>query len=242
MHQLLNAIVPGAICTLVFVAASVGTAEEQATNEGLLAHWPLNEQTWSEEEGEAEDVSGHNHHARVIETTLAEDEQRGWCAQFDGKNDHIVVSEANGWLDVWDSSFTIEAWIKTRDVDQKWQGIAAGSLSLEGLHVYMHQNGLYAFTRIDGTDMQKLSSERVQSDQWYHIAVTRDKQTGQTVLYLDGEPVDEFEAVGQAGRELSPQFMISSERNSFNGYISDVKIWSVARTPEQIHDSVTTTP
>lgn len=242
MHQLRRTVLLGAACLLTVISASLGIAEEQAVDEGLLGHWPLDAETWSDQADEAKDVSGHEHHADIVGATLVEDEQRGWCAQFDGEDDHIIISEADGWLDVWNRSFTIEAWVKTHDVKQNWQGIVTGGVSKEALHIHLHSNQVYAFTQIGGTELQKLSSANVQSDRWYHIAVTRDGETGSTVLYLNGEPADDFKATGQAGRDLTAPIMISSGRNSFNGKISDVKIWSVVRTPEQIMASADANP
>lgn len=81
---------------------------------------------------------------------------------------------------------------------------------------------------------------------WYHVAFTYDQPSGKTVLYINGEKAAEsswdtksFDLVGDGGG-----FFIGKVANfkwgerPFNGYMSEVRLWNVARTENQIKQNM----
>jgi len=76
-------------------------------------------------------------------------------------------------------------------------------------------------------------------NEWHHIACTRETSSGETRGFLNGVQVDSTSTL-LAGFDLDTSampFRIGAG-NSFNidyeGYISDVRVWSVARTPAEL--------
>lgn len=73
-------------------------------SEGLVGHWPLN--------GNANDISGNNHHGRVMGATLTQGVS-GEAYRFDG-NAGIDL----GHLDFSSEQFTVSGWIRTNEPGQ----------------------------------------------------------------------------------------------------------------------------
>lgn len=81
---------------------------------------------------------------------------------------------------------------------------------------------------------------------WYHVAFTYDQPSGKTVLYINGEKAAEsswdtptFDLVGDGGGFFIAKIagFMWGER-PFNGYMSEVRLWNVARTENQIKQNM----
>lgn len=77
---------------------------------------------------------------------------------------------------------------------------------------------------------------------WYHVAFTFNHNTGKAVMYINGKPVASGDwdqiadiregfAIGQV-----PHFMWGVR--PFNGYMSEVRLWNVARTENEIKQNM----
>lgn len=82
-----------------------------------------------------------------------------------------------------------------------------------------------------------------EAKKWYHVAFTYDGNTGVASLYLDGNLLVS-KGVG-AGKtfDLNNHFSIGyaydyDSRRKWNGYMSEVRLWNVARTESQIRDNM----
>lgn len=82
-----------------------------------------------------------------------------------------------------------------------------------------------------------------EANKWYHVAFTYDGNTGIAALYLDGNLLVS-KGVG-AGKtfDLNNHFSIGyaydyDRRRKWNGYMSEVRLWNVARTESQIRDNM----
>ena len=79
-------------------------------------------------------------------------------------------------------------------------------------------------------------------NQWYHVAFTYDASAGMATLYLNGEKIAE-KTVGSLTFDLNERFCIGYaydyDRNrKWNGFMSEVRLWSVARTANQIRENM----
>lgn len=101
-------------------------------------------------------------------------------------------------------------------------------------------------------------SKKLYEGCWYHVACTYDYDTRVTRIYVDGKIQSEANEMGTAteginlaqraleeveeGKEKqSYQFFIGKSYNDFRplqGKIAEVRVWSVARTPEQIWENM----
>ena len=74
---------------------------------------------------------------------------------------------------------------------------------------------------------------------WHHLAITYDG--AQTIWYWNGDPLGNPRAV--SGVNVADQdFRIGSRLNAefFTGWIDELRIWNVARTPEEIQETLMT--
>lgn len=75
-----------------------------------------------------------------------------------------------------------------------------------------------------------------------HVAFTYDASAGMATLYLNGEKIAE-KTVGSLTFDLNERFCIGYaydyDRNrKWNGFMSEVRLWSVARTANQIRENM----
>lgn len=78
---------------------------------------------------------------------------------------------------------------------------------------------------------------------WYHVAFTYDAGSGLATIYLNGEKVID-KTTGAKAFDLSDHFSIGyaydyDSSRKWNGYMSEVRLWSVARTANQIRENMT---
>ncbi|MBS2099842.1 BNR-4 repeat-containing protein [Carboxylicivirga linearis] len=157
----------------------------------------------------------------------------------DGSQSNINISGLN----LSSLPFTIEMWIKPEG-DQAYNagllynrpgniGIEYAS-SWQGLNLirYMHSGGggeQYGSNSLTGT---------VTPDVWHHLAVV---MTGSSrTVYLDGRPSEElanFTAVDYSNGDLYIGWDSDAAERAFKGIIEDIKIWSSARTAQEIEDN-----
>ena len=88
------------------------------------------------------------------------------------------------------------------------------------------------------------SEQEFKTGQWYHVAFTYDQPSGKAILYINGEKASE-------SSWDTPSFDLSNGgcfvgkvkgfmwgERPFNGYMSEVRLWSVARTENQIKQNM----
>lgn len=81
-----------------------------------------------------------------------------------------------------------------------------------------------------------------QLNKWYHVAFTYDASSGMATLYLNGEKVID-KTVGSQTFDLNERFCIGyaydyDTSRKWYGYMSEVRLWSVARTANQIRENM----
>ncbi len=107
--------------------------------------------------------------------------------------------------------------------------------------------------RVGGVWEEFTSDVHLERNKWYHVAATYDKQTGNMIIYVNGNPVGE-KSVAKADLELSDkdiQIGRGKDRRqtepvrentfastySFDGMFDEIKLYDVALSPEQIAES-----
>lgn len=81
-----------------------------------------------------------------------------------------------------------------------------------------------------------------QLQKWYHVAFTYDASAGMATLYLNGEKIAD-KIVGALTFDLNERFCIGyaydyDSSRKWNGYMSEVRLWSVARTANQLRENM----
>ena len=174
----------------------------------------------------------------------------------------LIVFDGNCYVDLGNpphlqgnsvSGFTVEAWVKTMDTKGYRFMVAHGT---PGKEVFLRIfDGTYEFAAWDGKQHHGIAGEqgnaalrRVRSEDigmWVHLAGVYDRKAGKWSLYRNGElvesvksttgplDVDQTWTIGACwSKELPERF--------FKGSIAEVRIWTVARTEDEIGSNMYT--
>lgn|GEM_PF-3033468 len=155
----------------------------------------------------------------------------------------------NQWLSVPHSSqlmlqqgsFTIEAWIKV-DKFNKWSSILSrGSSNTVTDYMFM-LDGIRPLLQTRNYTNRLMAKTGLVVGRWYHIAGVQDVAAGKLRIYIDGvennvanlevDNVIAFEDPIYIGARN--YYTTGQPAHTFNGIIHELRVWNVARTPEQI--------
>ncbi len=87
---------------------------------------------------------------------------------------------------------------------------------------------------------------QLQTNTWTHIAMTYDRSTGEIKFYLNGKLAYETSgspSINITGNGSDRNFLVGKsydDNRDFDGYISEVRVWDVVRTQEEIAASIYT--
>ncbi len=189
---------------------------------------------------------------QIAGNQIYSDDDSAQALQFDGSS---YVSIPNGLIVGSEGSTTLEGWFKTTSggVIFGRQGGSLGS-TFYGWDptVYVGTDGrLYAggYDPDSGSIEQVTSSSTVNDGQWHNVAFVTDGVSGTMTLYLDGQLVGSVSGsaetlnpqVGQIGMGFTEYWPDTPGGfYGFVGEINDVRIWSEARTADEIGGDMTT--
>ncbi|WP_016949096.1 LamG-like jellyroll fold domain-containing protein [Anabaena sp. PCC 7108] len=171
---------------------------------------------------------------------------------FDGQDDYLVIPNQDAINFDQNQNFCIELWLKVGTIEpgsntifdiniiEKWQG-SAFPYSIR----YSSTKGTVYGSRYDGKN-PSLSSKIVVNDQkFHHVAFV--KQDSQLFLYIDGiEQSQTQDTTIQSTQNASPLYVAAGTsiskgggtRRFFAGQIADIRLWNIARTPEEIQQNM----
>ena len=143
----------------------------------------------------------------------------GTSIAFDGTGDYLTVPYDNQ-LDLTSGNFTIEAWV-WRNVSAVNQGIFATRTGSSGVIFVIDANKLGC--SVIGA-LSVFSSVDVPTEQWSHVAGTRD--AGVTRVFIDGTLRGSVTnaATGTPGTACAVGARDSAGNNPFNGYIDELRV------------------
>ena len=161
---------------------------------------------------------------------------------FDGNNDYITVSNLGL------SSHTIEGWINSSDGDQG--GTSAATIvnaignytgAEDGKYTMIGFSGGNVLTyRIDNgvTSFRLVANVVYTADQWYHVALSYDSGTGDTVAYLNGNDLSTINVTPTGITFDSIPLNIAKTETSggafFNGLVGSVRTYNRALTAAEV--------
>ena len=165
----------------------------------------------------------------------------GTALDFDGLNDYVQLSQV---LPIGNVSNTFECWVKVPLVGTnslatgEWVGTLLGNFdNSPNINYEINDQGKLLF---QWNDFQLLGTTNLRDNQWHHIAFVRDKVAEEIVLYLDG-------AVEKTHTGTVPDTTLTTthrlgcdnmEIHFLHGKMEEVRIWTTARTQEQIRKSM----
>jgi hypothetical protein len=153
-------------------------------------------------------------------------------------DDYIQLSQP---LSIFSGSFTVSMWVKVPQNSDR--GILLGDFGLpKSINVNFEVfNGKLRFYWNGEPVPYLLGSKDLRDNQWHFISFVRDKENKKIYGYIDG--VLDFEHSG----EVSDKQAVIAHRigrdsrqgdTHFEGQIADLRVWKIARTAEDIKNSM----
>ncbi len=164
----------------------------------------------------------------------------GGALAFDGKDDYVELGDL-GQV----ASATIAFWMKADDVARPggWQGLVTSDAWEEGVfHVPLGRGFIDAYLHLGGKRRGWLSSSRLHSGTWYHVAVVADAEKREIRLHLNGREEDVGDlgpspvGIKLASQVVGREFDGQKPSRYFRGAVDDVRIYDRALDAQQIRD------
>ncbi|MBN2560202.1 MAG: hypothetical protein JXQ75_04665 [Phycisphaerae bacterium] len=225
--------------TAVLACFALGSAAAWADlNEGLIAHWPLNEGqgTWTE------DVAG-NHDGTIYGgppwvagvTGFPSD----YALDFDGSNDYVNVGQFTQFGGT--QPFSLCAWINRTTISGSEPYILNNMYS-SSRGIGMFSYGNYTAVTVGGRDgtiyqASVFDFEDIADGYWHLIVGTYDGSALQ--LYIDGEwrgSNSDFSYYTASTQNMNIARMEQGARCYFDGRIDEPRIYDRALSPDEVHD------
>ena len=214
-------------CFVFFATGAMAPGEE------LIGHWTF-DQAGAQI---AVDSSAGGHDGKITGAVPTEGIVGGALA-FDGQDDYVELGDL-GELE----SATIAFWMKADQIARPggWQGLVTSDAWEEGVfHVPLGRGVVDVHLHMGDTRRGRLSSSRLRSGTWYHVAIVADTKQGEIRLYTNGfeEDIDGLSPLA-TGIKLARQVVgreFDGEKPSryFQGAIDDVRIYSRALEANEI--------
>jgi len=215
---------------------------------GLVGWWKMDESTtdWDGAGDRVNDYSGNGNNGtasgNAVATTTA---KYGNAALFDGTDDFVTIP--TGATLSGKSQATIEAWIKAEAFGE--EGVVFGEETSTSqssrLILRIATNGAIKFYYRDasqdpaGTVTTVTGNTTISANTWYHLAAVYNADSDVQEIYVNGSldirtsnKIDKLGASATNGIKIGA--MPGGSANDFTGVIDDVKIYNLARTPDQI--------
>jgi hypothetical protein len=205
---------------------------------------------WWTGDDTAEDVLGGNHGTSHNGAGFTADAEVGSAFAFDGVDDFVKVPASSSLGVGAGGGFTIETWVKTSDV-VSWQPLVEwNNGGAYGVHLWLNVDvdgltgggGIYA--NIVGTDGAEhrigSGAARLQPNVFHHVALTFDKASGATQLYLDGVPTGKPKTFPGVTPQTSYDLYLGrrpgggSPVTQFSGALDEVSIYDRALSREEV--------
>lgn len=159
----------------LFIIASLSLAN--VAKDGLVAYWPFDEGTGKA----AEDVTGNGHDGKFAGAPKWVDGKFGTALEFDGEEDHVVVSD--------DAAFAIEenitfmAWFSPGDVLTS-RRLMVKNNSIFVIFDFGNKDSIDFLVKPDNTFAESKTTDW-KVGEWYHFAGTFDGKTMK--VYVNGK-------------------------------------------------------
>lgn len=158
----------------------------------------------------------------------------GNCLSFDGTDDYVDCGNSS-----LGGSFTVSCWVKPSSIATDWTGFVSKNDTSGEKVFWLGQHSSDGYIRfgvyLDGDTETSLDTDSavIANGNWYHIAASYDGNYQK--IYVNGVLVktsSDLNTLQQAG--TSNYWIGKSTSAFFNGFIDDARIYSYARTADQI--------
>jgi hypothetical protein len=194
---------------------------------GLFSHWKFDDGSGTT----ATDSIGTNNGTLSGNPTWTAGRFDG-AISFDGTDDYVSVAPI---VPLIGNTVTAQAWIRTSEYAGIWNPILTQSAGNYGYYFYVASSRPSFYIVVGPSYVQAISSETINTDQWYHVAGTNDGF--KLKLYVDGQLEDSDTSTGFLG--VNNNAYIGYEPASplyYYGLIDDVRIYNRAVSESEFQD------
>ncbi len=195
----------------------------EPNNADMLAHWKLDDGSGSV----AADTSGYGHNGAIGGTPIWVAGKIGGALDFDGSTNYIDMDDR-----VVEGTLTLAMWLRPRDIPYSSGYYAVmhnDAWDAGALHVHL-RNTTSLFNADFNSGPSVTSTTVLQTDKWYHCAVTVTTEGGNASnLYIDGV-LEDTDSGGTGIPYLGP-LNFGAWNNSeryYHGLMDDVRIYNYA--------------
>jgi hypothetical protein len=216
------------ILTLILTGISTTNAE-------LVGWWRLNEMSGTT----VFDSSGSGNDGTFVGEPVWVDGVTGSALEMDG-DDYVEVPGA---ADINPESVTLMAWVNFNDVDtasmERQDYVSRADDYALSLHELDADGKIHGIISSAGEWSVVGGETLVETNIWYHTALTYDADTDMLIIYLDGEVDGELEVTTGLEHRLGGPLTIGIYLDrGLLGKIDDVQIWDEALSIEGIQDAM----
>ena len=187
---------------------------------GLIGHWPLNE----DNAGTAYDLSGNgNDSSSVTGTSVVPGLGGAKARSFDGDDDYIECPDNDIIADK--GPLTFSAFIRRSSTGSQHTIVEDNPTGGRILWFEVNSSDQLEVGLYDGSSAHTAtSSSTLSADGWYHVAGIYDPGDDNLYVYIDGTQEGSNTGISDANHQSS-SWGISHNNHSFDGVISDVRIY-----------------
>lgn len=161
--------------------------------------------------------------------------QGGTALYFNSDYDYAYVPQSSALN--FDTTFTVEAWVNLEDPDRDQKIVCKSSPKSAGYILGVNNAKLYAEVWDTDETYFQIFDGTIPENEWTHLAITFDPD-GDLIGYINGIEIGRTSTAGKAVKYTSQKFTIGraswSNTKGTRGDIDDVRIWSTARTSNEI--------
>ena len=228
----MRTIIVGICLGMPVVAAGLGASAAGAERAGLIGHWTFDKLAGNV----APDASGAGHDAVVHGASPAQGRDGG-ALGLDGKDDFVALGDLGE-----HEAVTIAFWMKADQPERTdWQGLVTSDAWEEGvLHIPIARRVVDVYLNLGERGRGRLTSSKLRSGTWYHVAVTADTRRGTMRLLTNGVEEDMADISQHQGRikllgqVVGREFDGTKPARYFRGAVDDVRIYSRALSAAEI--------
>lgn len=189
------------------------TPAKASVDDGLVAHWELDEATGTELEDSASGSTGSI--SGDVKHTLG---KIGRALLFDENNQSANINSGTGEL----PTFSISFWLKTSDTSAD----AIISDNPLGFALVLCENGKVGVKPLVNNTMILCGSKKVNDNKWHHVLVTS-TSGGLPDFFVDGVSAESGQWAWPA-TTLKKSTLQLNVTGSYKGYLDDVRIYDRA--------------
>jgi hypothetical protein len=187
------------------------------------------------------DYSNKGNHGTLVGPTWSSNGVIGGCYFYGGASDYISIPLPNVFYDIPNNDFTISIWFNATDISEDNSVALTASLDNSNfIKIFLQGTEIHAgIVWEEGKDQKKTAvrTENLNSNTWYHIAVTWEAYEKEITIYCNGIPYylagyREFAmGVGDGLFEIGHG---SASSKFWDGYIDELQVYSHALSDKQI--------